>query len=128
MSREAELRFTLILLLVALLGGAAWASPKVAPDGGGGTTTTVEEAIEEVPTRSVDEILVRETRIGTRTARRAFDLPYAVGVFEPATLADAGRVVAVKAISRRDPAIWYDERTYSTTDPIIRGFAGFNRA
>ena len=35
-------------------------------------------------------------------------------------------MVAVKAISRRDAAVWYDERTYSTSDPIIRGFAGVN--
>jgi outer membrane receptor protein involved in Fe transport len=62
----------------------------------------------------------------TRTRRDPFEVPRSIRVFTRDEIQDVGSFVGMKAISRRDAGIWYDERTSTTTDPIIRGFAGFN--
>jgi outer membrane receptor protein involved in Fe transport len=66
------------------------------------------------------------TVTATRTQRDVFELPQSVTIVTRDEIQDSGNFVAMKAISRRSAAIWYDERTFTTTDPIIRGFAGFN--
>ncbi len=66
------------------------------------------------------------TVTATRTRRDPFELPQAVSVFDRETVLEVGPFVAMRAPTRRHPAIWYDERAGTTTDLIIRGFAGFN--
>jgi hemoglobin/transferrin/lactoferrin receptor protein len=133
-------RWTIIItMLLALATGTARAEP--AADTGdpaaAGTATTTEgadapEAETEGETGKVDEeldVLESDKEItvtATRTERDTFELPHAVFIATREEVDDVGRIVGLKTISRRDPAVWYDERTYSTTDPIIRGFAGFN--
>lgn len=66
------------------------------------------------------------TVTATRTRRDPFELPHSISIFDREDLQGPGSLVALKAPSRRDAGIWYDERTGTTTDPIIRGFSGFN--
>ncbi len=84
-------------------------APKEEPKG-----AAVERALEEV------------TVTATRTRRDPFELPQSISLFDREDIEGTGSFVALKAPSRRDAGIWYDERTGTTTDLIIRGFAGFN--
>jgi outer membrane receptor protein involved in Fe transport len=82
----------------------------------------LEAAIEPITAVDGGEITVT----ATRSRRDPFNLPQSVAIFSRDDIQTNGSFVALQAISRRDAAIWYDERTATTTDPIIRGFAGFN--
>jgi len=79
----------------------------------------VEAVSEPVSPR---EIMVT----ATRTARDTFELPRSVTVISREEIDKTGSFVALRALSARDAGVWYDERTSTTVDPIIRGFAGFN--
>ena len=129
-----------VLLLLPVLGGLA--SParaeepakqpppaKEAPpvkEAPPAPATAVEKAAEEyVAGRRAPE-LPEVTVTATRTRRDSFDLPQSISVFDAEELAGPGMFVAMKGVSRRDAGIWYDERTSTTSDPVIRGFSGFN--
>ncbi len=78
---------------------------------------------------TIDATGVAEPEItitATRTAHDTFDVSRAVSVFDRDEVQQVGGFVAMRTVSRRHPAIWFDEPTGTTTDPVIRGFAGFN--
>lgn len=78
---------------------------------------------------AVESLAAEEGEItvtATRTGRDPFDLPWGVTIASKEDLQANGSFVAMKALSRRNAAMWYDERTSTTSDPIIRGFSGFN--
>jgi outer membrane receptor protein involved in Fe transport len=72
--------------------------------------------------QEIEEITVT----ATRTERDPFEVPRAISLFQREAIQDVGSFVAFKAATRTDPSIWYDERNATSTDPIIRGFAGFD--
>jgi outer membrane receptor protein involved in Fe transport len=86
----------------------------------------LEKAVEEATAGSRDLEVPEVTVTATRTRRDPFELPQSISIFDREDLAGPGDLVAVKALSRRDAGIWFDERTTTTSDPIIRGFTGFN--
>ena len=106
---------------VTVLAAAAAASAQESPPAGDAPKTALADAIAPLLS-SQGEITVT----ATRTRRDTFEVPQAVSVFERSTVQDVGSFVAMRTPSRRHPAIWYDERSSTTTDLIIRGFAGFN--
>ncbi len=86
----------------------------------------LEKAVEEAVAGARSGDVAEVTVTATRTRRDPFELPQSISIFDREDLAGPGEFVAMKAASRRDAGIWYDERTGTTTDPIIRGFTGFN--
>jgi outer membrane receptor protein involved in Fe transport len=88
-----------------------------------GLAVAVAPAVaQEAPVHDVPEVTVT----ATRTSRDTFELPQTVTILDREELAGPGAFVVMKGVVRRDAGIWYDERTSTTVDPIIRGFAGFN--
>ena len=75
----------------------------------------LEAAIQPLTVVDGREITVT----ATRSRRDPFELPQSIAIFSREDVQTNGSFVALQAISRRDAAIWYDERTTSTTDPII---------
>jgi outer membrane receptor protein involved in Fe transport len=100
----------------AALGAAVAVSPAVAQDL---PQSDLAAAADVVASGEI-------TVTATRGRRDPFDLPWAVSVATREDVQRNGSFVAVNALSRRNAAIWYDERTGTTSDLIIRGFAGFN--
>lgn len=125
---RTKLAVSLVVPLgVAAAGAAAFAqdaAPQPRPETPPGESkkSDLEKAVEAAPAADEGEIVVT----ATRTSRDPFELPQAVSVFGRDDVETVGGFVAFRAPSRRHPAIWYDERTGTTTDLIIRGFAGFN--
>jgi len=98
--------------------GLVVAAPAIADDG----APTDLEAAADVVAADEGEIVVT----ATRSRRDSFDLPWGVTTATREQVETNGSFVAVQALTRRNAAIWYDERTGTTSDLIIRGFAGFN--
>ena len=85
--------------------------------------TELDAAVEE----TVGEVVRGEIMVtATRTSRDPFNVPRSVTIVDQEDIAEAGSFVAFRALNRKNAGIWYDERTSTSVDPIIRGFAGFN--
>lgn len=99
-----------------------------APAAAGPARPRADDAPKSDLASAVDELVGAEeiTVTATRTRRDPFDLPWAITVVREEDLRKSGSFVAAKALSQRSAAIWYDERTGTTTDLIVRGFSGFN--
>ena len=106
------------LVTLVVLAGVAFTGRAVADDGDG---TALRSAIDTVTSTDAEMVVT-----ATRTRRDVFDLPQSIVTVSQDEIANTGGLVAMKALYRKDAGIWYDERTSTTTDPIIRGFAGFN--
>ncbi len=106
----------------AVLAVLAAAAPAAAQDAPASLQKEVDEHLARRPAQDVPEVTVT----ATRTSRDTFELPQTVTVFDREELQASGPFVVLKGVVRRDAGIWYDERTSTTVDPIIRGFAGFN--
>lgn len=107
-----------VLAAAAPLARAQDAARSAAPEAKP-ATTALESATNAI---STGEIVVT----ATRSQRDPFHLPWAVSVASTEDLQRSGNFVGAKALTQRNAAIWYDDRTGSTTDLIVRGFAGFN--
>ncbi len=112
------------LLAPAALGmlcGSAFAQDTAqgAAQDDGELAAAVEETIGEVVEGEI-------TVTATRTRRDPFELPRTVTIVGKDDVDQSGSFVAFRALSRKNAGIWYDERTSTTVDPMIRGFAGFN--
>jgi hemoglobin/transferrin/lactoferrin receptor protein len=109
------MRWISLLTLLLIIAAPVLAAEEALPE------TAVDAELKRMKADD-DEMVIT----AGRKKQSTFDTYKATTVFSSSVIADTGRMVAMKAISRRDAAIWYDERTYSTSDPIIRGFAGVN--
>jgi len=102
---------------LAALGSVALAQ-ETAP-----AESELEAAVEETVAATPEHEI---TVTATRTSRDPFELPRTVTIVGADDIAQSGSFVAFRALNRRNAGIWYDERTSTTVDPMIRGFAGFN--
>jgi outer membrane receptor protein involved in Fe transport len=117
-------RFVLAAAALSGLAGAAAAQEGPPPPP---PPPAPPAAPEEVPPPAAAPAEVPELTVtATRTRRDPFDLPMTITVFDLEEIRSRGSFVAIQAASRRDAGIWFDERTSTTSDPIIRGFSGFN--
>ncbi len=114
----------------AVLLAVAWAGSAEAQDApgpaGAAPPAAAKPAAEARAEEPAPEEIAEVTVTATRTSRDPFELPMTISIFDREEIQRSGTFVALKAPSRREAGIWYDERTGTTTDPIIRGFAGFN--
>lgn len=102
---------------LAALGGVALAQDPAPAESE--LDAAVEETVAATPAHEI-------TVTATRTSRDPFDVPRTVTIVGADDIAQSGSFVAFRALNRRNAGIWYDERTSTTVDPMIRGFAGFN--
>jgi len=81
-----------------------------------------EEKKEKVKNAfKLDDITVT----ATRTEREAFDTPRAITIVNKKEVARENQLSIVDSLNDK-PGIWVEKRTTSSSDPVIRGFAGGN--
>ncbi|MCK6481687.1 MAG: TonB-dependent receptor, partial [Planctomycetes bacterium] len=105
---------------------AAAPAPEAPPAEREAGDDAVSMAVEEYVGGPRAPELPEVTVTATRTRRDPFDLPQSISLFDAEEIAGPGMFVSAKGVAWRDAGIWFDERTSTTVDPIIRGFAGFN--